>query len=80
MPRLGLVDVMDADLVEVPRHVQRDIKFVLAKTMSEVLPIALAAEKVAPKLKDGLRRGRAVRHRNAGLPAIEPPISPPQPH
>jgi ATP-dependent Lon protease len=68
------------DLVEVPRHVQRDIKFVLAKTMSEVLPIALAAEKVAPKLKDGLRRGRAVRHRNAGLPAIEPPISPPQPH
>ncbi|MEP7198343.1 MAG: endopeptidase La [Chloroflexota bacterium] len=63
------------DLIEIPRLVQRDVKFVLVKTMAEVLPIALAPDKVPAVTHPHVRRTRA--HRRAVRPASEPTTSRP---
>ncbi len=66
------------DLVDIPRNIQRDLKLVLVKTMDDVLPIALAAEKTPLTRKTNLRRTRTLR-REVPHPPLEPPTSYRQP-
>ena len=68
------------DLIEVPRNVQRDIKFIAVKTMAEVLPIALAPEKSPSAARSSQRRGRALRQREVVRPPVEPTGNQPPVH
>jgi ATP-dependent Lon protease len=68
------------DLIDIPRNVQRDIKFITVKTMAEVLPLALAPEKVPGAARASQRRGRALRQRETVRPPVEPTGSQPPAH
>ena len=39
----------EKDLVEIPKKIQRDMKFVFVDRMDEVLPLALAAKPAKPR-------------------------------
>src|SRR5512135_2302966 len=47
------------DLVEIPKNVQRELTIVLAKTLADVLPVALMPEKPVTRPPVNLRRGRS---------------------
>jgi ATP-dependent Lon protease len=70
----------EKDLIDVPRNVQRDIKFISVKTMSEVLPLALAPEKAPGAARASQRRGRALRQREIVRRPVEPTGSQPPAH
>ncbi|MCA1554136.1 MAG: endopeptidase La, partial [Chloroflexi bacterium] len=65
------------DMVDIPRRVQRDIKFVLAKTMEDVLPVALVPAPKRSERKTSIRRERTLRRVGVHPPAQ--PSSPPLP-
>ncbi len=60
----------EKDLMEVPKRVRRDLRFVLVERMDEVLPVALIQQTDAPA------KPRASRRRALRAPAPMPPAPP----